>query len=226
MVAPSARRSRSINSASLLPSRGAAVGARRPALQTDARFRKKLRLRRLAGLDRVLRSLVDGDRFQPGRRQFKRKSPPGFVATPERRSRFCVDLAGKAKLHELGARFTDSRALHRLGRCQAAVLTLRRRAHHHKLCIGKFDAHDPTLPLIPEARLIRAPHQDEPRIGRSRRSGWVTGASCAPRLTTTQCSTPNEKPVLSAHGRAIVVNEIEQSAGIRLLILAGDGPRL
>ena len=28
-----------------------------------------------------------------------------------------------------------------------------------------------------------------------------------------QCSTPNEKPVFSAHGRAIVVNEIEQSAG-------------
>src|SRR5208282_4443212 len=83
---------------------------------------------------------------------------------------------------------------------QAAVLTLRRRAHHHKLCIGKFDAHDPTLPLIPEARSIRAPHQDEPRIGRSRRGGWVTGASCAPRLTTTQCSTPNGKPVLSAQG--------------------------
>ncbi len=82
-----------------------------------------------------------------GRRQFQRNAPPGFVATPERRSRFCVDLTGKTKLHELGARFTDNRALHRLGRCQAAVLTLRRRAHHHKLCIGKFDAHDPTLPL-------------------------------------------------------------------------------
>ena len=94
----------------------------------------------------------------------------------------------------------DNRALHRLGRCQAAILTLRRRAHHRKLCIGKFDAHDPTLPLIPEARSIRAPHRDEPRIGRSRRGGWVTRASCAPRLTTTQCSTPNGKPVLSAQG--------------------------
>jgi hypothetical protein len=37
---------------------------------------------------------------------------------------------------------------------------------------AKFDAHDPTLPLIPEARSIRAPHQDEPRIGRSRRGDW------------------------------------------------------
>src|SRR5271166_5230016 len=69
-----------------------------------------------------------------------------------------------------------------------------------KLCIGKFDAHGPTLPLIPEARSIRAPHRDEPRIGRSRRGGWVTRASCAPRLTTTQCSTPNGKPVLLTWG--------------------------
>src|SRR5271167_5225377 len=106
-------------------------------------------------------------------------------ATTDKRSRLCADLTGKTKLHELGARFTDNRALHRLGRCQAAVLTLRRRAHHHKLCIGKFDAHDPTLPLIPEARSIRAPHRDEPRIDRSRRGGWGTRASCASRLTTT-----------------------------------------
>jgi hypothetical protein len=32
----------------------------------------RLRLRRLAGLNRVLRSLVDGDAFQTGRRQFER----------------------------------------------------------------------------------------------------------------------------------------------------------
>jgi hypothetical protein len=29
-------------------------------------------------------------------------------------------------------------------------------AHHHKLCVGKFDTHDPTLPLILEVRAIRA----------------------------------------------------------------------
>jgi hypothetical protein len=105
---------------------------------------------------------------------------PGVTPRPfEARSRFWRPRT----------RFTDSRALHRLGRSQAAILTLRRRAHHHRLCIG-----------LPEARSIRAPHQYEPRIGRSRRGGWVTGASCAPRLTTTQCSTPNGKPVLSAHG--------------------------
>src|SRR5208337_5623830 len=157
MVAPSARRSRSMINASLLPSRGAAARACRPTSFRLTPF-FKLRLRRLAGLDRLLRSLVDSDRFQPGRRQVERKAPPGFVATPERRSRLFEDLAGKTELYELGARLTDNRALHRLGRCQAAILALRRRAHHHKLCIGKFDAHDPTLPLIPEARSIRAPH--------------------------------------------------------------------
>jgi hypothetical protein len=30
-----------------------------------------------------------------------------------------------------------------------------RSAHHHKLCVGKFDTHDPTLPLILEVRAIR-----------------------------------------------------------------------
>jgi hypothetical protein len=30
-----------------------------------------------------------------------------------------------------------------------------RSAYHHKLCVGKFDTHDPTLPLILEVRAIR-----------------------------------------------------------------------
>src|SRR5271166_2134558 len=93
------------------------------------------------------------------------------------------------------------------------IEALRRRAHHHELCIGKFDAHGPTLPLVPEARSIRAPHRDEPRIGRSRR-GWVTRASRAQRLTATQCSTPSGKPVLSAQGTRFVVNECDESAGL------------
>ena len=43
---------------------------------------------------------------RPAQKGLAFRSPPGFVATPERRSRLCVDLAGKTKLHELGARFT------------------------------------------------------------------------------------------------------------------------
>ena len=78
-------------------SRSGRRGVSADVIQTDAilRLRKKLRLRRLAGLDRDLRILVDGNRFQPGRRQFKRKAPPGFVTTPERRSRLCVDIRGQ-----------------------------------------------------------------------------------------------------------------------------------
>jgi cation transport ATPase len=39
--------------------------------------------------------------------------------------------------------------------------------------------------LILEARTIRAPHQDEPRIGHSRWGGWSGHALTARRLTTT-----------------------------------------
>src|SRR4029077_14439933 len=98
------------------------------------------------------------------------------IAAPDRRSRFRLDLAGQTKLREFGADFAESRTLDRCRRRQATVLALCRRAHHHKLCFGKFDAHDPTLPLILEVRAIRAPHQDEPRIGQRRWGGWVTRA--------------------------------------------------
>ena len=48
-------------------SRSGRRGASADVIQTDVilRLREKLSLGRLAGLDRVLRSLVDGDRFQP-----------------------------------------------------------------------------------------------------------------------------------------------------------------
>jgi hypothetical protein len=97
-------------------------------------------------------------------------------------------------------------ALDRCRRRQATVLALYRRAHHHQLCIGKFDAHDPTLPLILEVRAIRAPHQDEPRIGQGRRGGWVMRASFAPRLTTTPMLEVERKASPYRVGRAIVVN--------------------
>jgi hypothetical protein len=90
-------------------------------------------------------------------------------------------------------------------RRQTTVLALCRSAHHHKLCVGKFDTHDPTLPLILEVRAIRAPHQDEPRIGRNRRGGWVIRAF-APRLTTTPMLPFERKASPSCMGRATVVN--------------------
>jgi hypothetical protein len=50
------------------------------------------------------------------------------------------------------ASFAESRTLHRVRCRQATVIALPCGAHHHKFHIGKFDAHDPTLPLIQEAR--------------------------------------------------------------------------
>ena len=157
-------------------------------------------------LDRVLRSLVDGDGFQTGRRQFERVTLSSVIAAPDRRSRFRLDLAGQTKLREFGADFAESRALDRCRRRQATVLALCRGAHHHKLRVGKFDAHDPTLPLVLEVRAIRAPHQDEPRIGQCRWGGWVMRALFAPRLTTTPMLEVERKASPSCIGRAIVVN--------------------
>src|SRR4029077_21158850 len=94
---------------------------------------------------RVVRSLVDGDGFQTGRRQFERVTLSSVVAAPNRRPRFRLDLAGQTKLREFGADFAERRALDRCRRRQATVLALRRSAHHHKLCVGKFDTHDPTF---------------------------------------------------------------------------------
>src|SRR5271165_760996 len=99
---------------------------------------------------------------------------PGVVAVPDWHPSLCPDLSDKAELDELVADFGESRSFHRVGR-HATVIALRCGAHHHKLRIGKFDAHDPTLPLIQEARRS-GPHQDEPRIGQSRWGGWVTRA--------------------------------------------------
>ena len=61
----------------------------------------RLRLSRLAGLDCVLRSLLDG--FQTGRRQFERVSLPSVIAAPDRRPRFRLDLADQTKLREFDA---------------------------------------------------------------------------------------------------------------------------
>ena len=157
MVAPSARRRSSITSASLLPSRGAATPPGRSPSSGPAQS-LRLRLRRLTVLGRVLRSLLDGDGFQTGRRQFERVTLSSVIAAPDRRSRFRLDLADQTKLREFGADFAESRALDRCRRRQATVLALCRGAHHHKLRVGKFDTHDPTLPLILEVRAIRAPH--------------------------------------------------------------------
>src|ERR1700722_14304308 len=81
---------------------------------------------------------------------------PSVITAPDRRSRFRLDLAGQTKLRKFGADLAESRALDRCRRRQAAALALSRSAHHHKLCVGKFDTHDPTLPLLLEVRTIRA----------------------------------------------------------------------
>jgi hypothetical protein len=61
---------------------------------------------------------------------------------------------------------------------QATIIALRCGAHHNKLRIGKFDAHDPTLPLVQEADKPRpspgrAPDRPKPM---GRLVGWVTGS--------------------------------------------------
>src|SRR6202020_1790164 len=111
-------------------------------------------------------------------------------AAPDRRSRFRPNLAGETKLSEFGADLAKSRAPDRCRRQQATVLALCGTAHHHKLCVGKFDTHDPTLPLIMEVRAIRAPHQDEPR-DRSKPKGRL-GRARSPRQTTTTPTLPFE----------------------------------
>src|ERR1700691_2796326 len=73
----------------------------------------RLRLSRLAGFDRVLRSRVDGDGFQTGRRQFERVTLPSAIAAPDRRSSFRPDLAGQTKLREFDADLAESRAFNR-----------------------------------------------------------------------------------------------------------------
>jgi hypothetical protein len=108
----------------------------------------RVRLGHLAGLNRVSRFLVGSEGFQTGRRQFERVTLTSVIAAPDRRSRFRLDLAGQTKFCEFGADFAESRCQRR----HATVLALCRSAHHHKLCIGKFETHDPTLPLILEVR--------------------------------------------------------------------------
>src|ERR1700733_3088991 len=166
----------------------------------------RLRLRRLTVLGRVLRSLVDGDGFQTGSRQFERVTLSSVIAPPDRRSRFRLDLAGQTKLRKFGTDFAESCALDRCRRRQATVLASCRGAHHHKLCVGKFDTHDPTLPLVLEVRAIRPLHQDEPRIGQSRRGGWVMRGLFAPRLTTTPMLEVERKASPSCMAWATVVN--------------------
>jgi hypothetical protein len=63
-----------------------------------------------------------------------------------------------------------------------------------------------TLPVIPEARTIRVPHQDEPRIGQGRRGGWVIRSRAAPdddanaSFRTKSQSLPH-RPAIVVNGR-------------------------
>src|SRR5208337_1983159 len=129
-----------------------------------------------------------------------------------------LDLSDQAELDELGADFAENRTLHRVGRRQATVLALRCGAHHHKLRIGKFDAHDPTLPLIQEAPTIWAPHQDEPRIGQSRWGGWVTRARRAASANDTNASFRTESQSFVSKA------ELERSRQILIPPYGGSNP--
>ena len=106
--------------------------------------------------DRLVRSVVDRDGFQPGRRQFERVALPSFFASPERHSRLGSNLSDQAQLEKLFAHLAENRAFHLVGSGQAKVVALRGGPQHHKLRVSKFDAHSPTLSLVPEARTIRA----------------------------------------------------------------------
>jgi len=159
----------------------------------------RLPLSRLAELDRVSRVLVDGDGFQTGRSQFERVTLSSVIATPDRRSRFRLNLAGQTKLRKFDADLAESRPLDRCQRRQATVLALSRSAHHHKLCVGKFDTHDPTLPIVLEARVIRASPGRAP--DRSVPMGRLGHAGSPRGLPRHQCFLSNEKPVLPALAR-------------------------
>ena len=126
--------------------------------------------------------------FKPAAVNLSSVTLSSLITAPDGRSKaFRLDLADQTKLREFGADFNESRALDRCRRRQATVLASRPSAHHRKLRVGKFDTHDPTLPLIQEVRAIRAPHQDEPRIGQCRWGGWVT-ALAAPSASDTNAS--------------------------------------
>ena len=79
-----------------------------------------------------------------------------FIASPDWRSSFRLDLAGQTKLRKFDADLAESGPLDRRRRRQAAVLALGCSTHHHKLCVSKFDTHDPTLSLVLKVRVIRA----------------------------------------------------------------------
>ena len=172
MVAPSDRCSRSMTRASLLPSRGARVLACSPTTAGAGGFgpvnnRCRFSLPRSPSRDRLFRSVVDGDGFQPGRRQFERVALSGVVSAPDGHPRLGSNLSDQAELHQLFADFGENCAFHLVGRGQAKVLALRGGAQHHKLRIGKFDAHGsnpfshPGSPNDPGPSPGRAP--DRPR---------------------------------------------------------------
>jgi hypothetical protein len=119
----------------------------------------------MMGERRMMQEAFNGDSLQTRRRQFERVALSGVFSAPDWYPCLGSDLSDQTELHKLFGYFEETCALQLVGRGQAKVLALRCSAQHHKLCIGQFDAHGPTLSLILEAQTIRAPHQDEPRIG-------------------------------------------------------------
>ena len=83
------------------------AGRHRPLYGSAAAGR--LRAVRLVAPSRRGGGFGDGNGFQTGRRQFERVTLSSVIATPDRRSRFRLDLAGQTELRQFGADLAKSR---------------------------------------------------------------------------------------------------------------------
>src|SRR5271166_307357 len=98
-----------------------------------------------------------------GRRQLQSQGLAAFtIATPDRRSRFRLDLPYKFRCDQFGCDFLRCPVLQSWRRRKAAVVALRGSPHHRELTVGKLDGHDLTLRIVkgpanPGPSLTRAP---------------------------------------------------------------------
>ena len=138
-----------------LPRRGV-IGMLEPGSRVDG-------ARRLYNRFGRRRFLVDRDGLQSGRRQLQSQGLAAFtIATPDRRSRFRLDLPYKFRCDQFGCDFLRCAVLQSWRRRKAAVIALRGSPHHRELSVGKLDGHDFTLRIVkgpanPGPSLTRAP---------------------------------------------------------------------
>jgi hypothetical protein len=117
---------------------------------------------------------------------------------------------------------------------QASVLALRRSAHHHKLCVGKFDTHDPTLPLIVEVRADpdpspgRAPDRPVPmgRLGHARLCSAPHDDTNASFRMKSQSFLHGARNCSESPDKQLCVASITASAPVRVPLQAGSNPAI